>query len=139
MTTQTVSINLAEDLYRQVQQRAKGRNRSVADELAVVVEDALSAGEAWVGIPGDIAAEVAQLRHLDDDHLLRAACMTMPVEKPKRMQALSRQLKAKGLTKAEEEEIRQLQHYAQRIMLVRAEAAVLLQERGFSPTSYLLV
>jgi hypothetical protein len=59
MTTQTVSINLAEELYRQVQQRAKGRNRSVADELAVVVEDALSAGDAWVGIPGDIAAEVA--------------------------------------------------------------------------------
>jgi hypothetical protein len=131
MTTQTVSINLAEELYRQVQQRAKRRNRSVADELAVVVEDALSAGDAWVGIPGDIAAEVAQLRHLDDDHLWRAARMKMPAEKSERMQTLSRQLKAEGLTKAEEEEIRQLQHYAQRIMLVRAEAAVLLQERGF--------
>lgn len=131
MTTQTVSINLAEELYRQVQQRAKIRNRSVADELAVVVEDALSVGDGWLGVPDDIATEVAQLRHLDDDHLWRVARMTMPIEKSERMQILSQRLKIEGLTAAEEEEIGQLQHYAQRIMLVRAEAAVLLQERGF--------
>jgi hypothetical protein len=131
MTFQTVSVNLPEKLYRQVQQRAKGMNRSVADELVVVVEDALFGTEAWVGVPADIATEVAQLRYLDDEHLLRTAQQTVPVEKSERMQALSQKLKNEGLTAPEEEEIRQLQHYAQRVMLIRAEAAVLLQERGF--------
>jgi hypothetical protein len=130
MTLQTVSINLPEKLYRQIQQRAKGMNRSVADELVVVVEDALSGTDAWQGVPADIATEVAQLRYLDDEHLLRTARLTVPVEKSERMQALSQKLKNEGLTAAEEEEIRQLQHYAQRVMLIRAEAAVLLQERG---------
>ncbi|MFO7539090.1 MAG: hypothetical protein R6X32_13685 [Chloroflexota bacterium] len=131
MTLQTVSINLPENLYRQVQQRAKGKNRSVADELVIVVEDALAAADAWAGVHTDIATEVAQLRYLDNEHLLRTARLTVSAEKSERMQILSQKLKNEGLTAAEEEEIRQLQHYAQRVMLVRAEAAVLLQERGY--------
>lgn len=79
----------------------------------------------------EIATEVAQLRYLDDEHLLRTAQLIVPVEKSKRMQILSQKLKNEGLAAAEEEEIWQLQHYAQRVMLVRAEAAVLLQERGY--------
>jgi hypothetical protein len=131
MTLQTVSIHLPENLYRQVQQRAKGKNRSVADELAIVVEDALSTADAWVGVPTKIAEEAEQLRYLNDEHLLRTAQLTVPAEKSERMQTLSQKFKAEGLTAVEAEEIRQLQYYAQRIMLIRAEAAVLLQERGF--------
>jgi hypothetical protein len=37
---------------------------------------------------------------------------------------------AEGLTFAEEEEAALLQHYAQQVMLIRAEAAALLAERG---------
>lgn len=130
MTLQ-VNVSLPESLYRRVQQRAEGMNRSVAAELAAVVEDALSADDAWIGVPTDIAAEVAQLHFLDDDHLQRAAQVTVPIDKSERMQTLSQKMGAEGLTTAEEEEIRQLQHYAQRVLLVRAEAAVLLQQRGF--------
>ena len=126
-----VNVSLPEPLYRRVQQRAKGMNRSVADELAAVVADALAADDAWVGIPADIATEVAQLRFLDDAHLWRAAQLTVPPEKSERMQFLSEKLQSEGLMVTEEEEMRQLQHYGQRVMLVRAEAAVLLQGRGF--------
>jgi predicted transcriptional regulator len=131
MTLQTVSIRLPENLYRRVQQRAKNTNRSVADELAVVIEDGLATEGVWVGVPSDIVEEAAQLHFLDDDHLLRILQWTVPVEKTDRMQTLIQKLEAEGLTAAEEEEIRQLQHYAHRVMLVRAEAAALLQSRGF--------
>jgi len=131
MTLQTVSIRLPENLYRRVQQRAKNTNRSVADELAVVIEDALATEGAWVGVPSDIVEEAAQLHFLDDDHLLRILQWTVPVEKTDRVQTLIQKLEAEGLTTTEEEEIRQLQHYAHRVMLVRAEAAALLQSRGF--------
>ncbi len=118
-----VNVSLPESLYRRVQQRAKEMNRSVADALA--------ADDAWVGIPTGIATEVAQLRFLDDAHLWRAAQLTVPPEKSERMQFLSEKLQSEGLMVTEEEEMRQLQHYGQRVMLVRAEAAVLLQGRGF--------
>jgi len=35
------------------------------------------------------------------------------------------------LTATEQQEVQQLQQYAQQLMLIRAEAAVLLQQRGF--------
>ncbi|MBE2197013.1 MAG: hypothetical protein IAE79_00285 [Anaerolinea sp.] len=129
--TMQVNVSLPESLYRRVQQRAKGMNRSVADELTAVVADALAADDTWVGIPTDIATEVAQLRFLDDAHLWRAAQLAVPSEKSERMQFLSEKLQFEGLTATEEEEMRQLQHYGQRVMLVRAEAAVLLQGREF--------
>ena len=126
-----VNVSLPESLYRRVQQLTKGMNRSVADELAAVVADALAADDVWVGMPTDIATEVAQLRFLDDAHLCRAAQLTAPPEKSEQMQFLSEKLQSERLVATEEEEVRQLQHYGHRVMLVRAEAAVLLQGRRF--------
>jgi hypothetical protein len=130
MTLQTVTVNLSEKAYQKVRQLAQDRNRSVEDELATVVENALNEGNNWLGVPSDIADEVGQLRFLDDEYLWRAAQLTVAEEKSDRMQFLSRKRKAEGLTLAEKEEADQLQHLAHRVMLVRAEAAVLLKERG---------
>lgn len=131
MTFQSVTVNLSKRVYQKVQQLAQDKNRSVEDELATVVENALE-DDGWVGIPTDVAEEVAQLRFLDDEHLWRAAQLTASDEKSERMQILSQKQKSEGLTPSEEEEIKQLQKLAQRIMLVRAEAAVLLQARGLN-------
>jgi hypothetical protein len=46
------------------------------------------------------------------------------------MQNLVWKEQAEGLTAAEQEEADLLQRYAQQVMLVRAEAAALLHERG---------
>lgn len=131
MTPQTVPVNLPEQLYRRVRQMAEDKNRSVSDELTAVVEKALAADDEWQGVATEIADEIAQLQFLDDAHLWRTARLTVPTEKSERMQDLSQKLKAEGLTAAEEEEVQRLQRYAHRIMLLRAEAAVLLKRRGF--------
>jgi len=55
-------------------------------------------------------------------------------EKNERMQQLVLKQQAEGLTATEREETQQLQHYAHRLMMIRAEAAVLLQQRGFDIT-----
>lgn len=129
MALQTVTVNLSKQVYQKVQQLARDKNRSVEDELAAVVETALE-HNSWAGVPSDIVDEVEQLRFLDDQHLWRAAQLTVSDEKSERMQLLSQKQTVEGLTVAEKEEIEQLQLLAQRIMLVRAEAAVLLQDRG---------
>ena len=130
MALQTVTVNLPKQVFQKVRQLARNKNRSVEDELVAVVEHALDDGDVWAGVPSDIAGEVEQLRFLDDQHLWRAARLTVAEEKSERMQALSQKQKVEGLTAVEREEIEQLQLLAQRVMLVRAEAAVLLQERG---------
>lgn len=137
MTLQTVTVNLSEKAYQKVQQLAQNRNRSVEDELATVVENALNEDNNLEGIPSDIASEVEQLRFLDNEHLWRVAQLSVAEDKSDRMQYLSRKLKAEGLTQAEKEEVEQLQHFAHRVMLVRAEAAVLLKERGFDISNHL--
>lgn len=135
MVTHSVTVNLPERIYERVQQQAQKKNRSVEDELTAVVETAISLGEEWAGIPPDLAEEAAQLALLDDEHLWRVARLTVPVEKSERMQALTWKQQSEGLTKAEQQEAQQLQRLAHRVMLLRAEAAVLLKERGFDISS----
>lgn len=130
MALQTVTVNLSKRVYQKVRQLAQERNRSVEDELVSVVENALEADSIWSGVPADIAEEVDQIRFLDDEHLWRAARLTIKEEKSERMQFLTQKQRAEGLTAAEEEEIKQLQHLGHRVMLIRAEAAVVLQARG---------
>lgn len=131
MTLQRVTVSLSEKTYQKVRKLAQDRNRSVEDELATVVENALDKDDLWEGIPHDISKEIEQLRFLDDEHLQQAAELTIAEEKSERMQFLSQKQKAEGLTSSEREEVEQLQHLAHRVMLVGAEAATLLQERGF--------
>jgi hypothetical protein len=130
MTLQTVTVNLSEKTYQKVRQLADDRNRSVEEELATVVENALDEDNTWAGVSSNIAEEVDQLRFLDDAHLWRAAQLTIAEEKSERMQFLSQKQKAEGLAAAEMDEVEQLQHLAHRVMLVRAEAAVQLKNRG---------
>ena len=124
----TVMVNLPARVYERVQQQAQNKNRSVEDELAAVVETAVSLGEEWAGVLPDLAEEAAQLALLDDEHLWRVAHLTIPPEKLERMQALTWKQQSEGLTEAEQQEAKQLQCLAHRVMLLRAEAAVLLKD-----------
>jgi hypothetical protein len=122
---------LSEQTYQPVQKRANQRNRSVEDEVEQVVEAAL--GEATSD--ADIDREVEQLAFLDNEHLWRAGRLTVPVEKSNKVHVLLEKYKQEGLTENEQEELDQLQQFEHRIMLIRAEAAVLLHDRGFDISS----
>ncbi len=80
--------------------------------------------------PLQIAEQVRQLTFLDEHHLWQAAKRVVPREKSERMQELIFKQQAEGLTELEQQETKQLVMYANLVMLIRAEAAVLLQERG---------
>jgi hypothetical protein len=51
------------------------------------------------------------------------------------MQELTWKQQQEGLTETEQQEAKQLQRLGHRVMLLRAEAAALLQERGFDISS----
>ena len=91
----------------------------------------MSSSEDWADIPADTVEKVSQLQFLDDKHLWQAAQMVVATEKSERMQALVLKAQDEGLTEPEQAEATHLQALANRIMLTRVEAAVLLQKRGF--------
>lgn len=134
MTVQTVTLRLPARTYRQAQQRTRVTHRSVEEELVAAVENGLSISDALTGIPHNIAEEMAQLAFLDNEHLWRAAQLVVPLDIANRVQELVTKQQAAGLTETEEQEARQLQHIANRVMLIRAEAAALLKRRGFDLT-----
>jgi len=81
-------------------------------------------------LPHDIADDLAQLAFLTDAELWQAAQTTLPRSDSERMQALMFKRQRDGLTSTEEREAQRLAHRADRTMLVRGQAAVLLKNRG---------
>jgi len=132
MALQTVTMHLPEMLYRQVARRAQRMRRSVEDELVEVVSTAMPTMEA---LPSDIVDDLEQLTYLTDAEMWEAARTTLPRQNSERMQALVLKRQGVRLTAIEERELKRLTHLADRAMLVRAQAAVLLKERGHNIAS----
>lgn len=127
MALQTVTVRLPDMLYRQVARRAQRMRRSIEDELVEVVSTAMPTMEA---LPSDIVDDLEQLTYLTDAEMWEAARTTLPRQNSERMQALVLKRQGVRLTAVEERELKRLTHLADRAMLVRAQAAVLLKERG---------
>jgi hypothetical protein len=129
---QSVTVELPEHLYQRMSRRALARRASVEEEVARVLADALGEESA----PEDAAPVdvMAQLPYLDDEALWQAARTRVAADRAQRMQELIWKQQAEGLTAAEEDEANVLQRHGQQVMLLRAEAAALLAERGHDVT-----
>lgn len=123
---QDITIQLSDNVFRLLYKRAKVRNQTVEDEVVAAVENTV-----LTDVSEGTNIALAQLVYLDDADLWQAASMLVPREKAERMQALVEKEQLEGLTRDEEQEAQQLQRYGQHVMLVKAEAAVILQKRGY--------
>jgi hypothetical protein len=128
MTTHPVTLELPELLYRRILQRATVARHAVEDELTIVLEGALT--EVDSALPTAVDEELEQLQFLDDASLWRAAQITVPAASDERLEQLAEKRELTGLTSEEHLEIEQLLGLADRVMLIRAEAAALLKGRG---------
>jgi plasmid stability protein len=127
MAVQNVTIRLSDSLYHQIRQRARRSQRSVEDEVVAVVEDALPVLDV---LPGELADELTQMSLLTDEELWQAARSSMTTAENRRMQALLFQRQREGLSSEEEMEAERLAQRQERVMLVRAKAASILNQRG---------
>lgn len=127
MAVQNVTIRLSDSLYHQIRQRARRSQRSVEDEVVAVVEDALPVLDV---LPGEVADELTQMSLLTDEELWQAARSRMTTAENRRMQALLFQRQREGLSSEEEMEAERLAQRQERVMLVRAKAASILNQRG---------
>ncbi|MEZ4705678.1 MAG: hypothetical protein R3A44_00650 [Caldilineaceae bacterium] len=123
----SVTLTLPEPIYRQIERRAHERHSSIEDALLTVVAEALPALDA---LPTELEQALAELAFLTDDELWQAARTKLAAEENQAMQELILKKQAGVLAPNEETLAQQLLYKADRVMLIRAQAAVLLKERG---------
>ena len=128
MNMRQVTITLPDEIYQKVNKQSQIMEHSVADELAAVV---ISYVQEQDRLPSDIQQQLNALKLFTDQELWQTARMTAPPGKEERLQELIDKQELGKLSDSEKQEIDDISDLFSRIMLVRAEAAVLLKERGY--------
>jgi len=128
MTFHTVTLHVPDALYDRLKQRAAHARRSVEEELLDVLAAAVPVTRE---LPADLTDALSPLALLDDDALWRAARSHLAAQSAAGLEALHLKRQRKGLTAVEAEKAASLVRQYERAMLVRAQAAVLLKERGY--------
>jgi hypothetical protein len=128
MTTQEVTLNLPETAYNQIRRAAEKAHRPVSELL---VEAVIAAAPAMDQSAGPLRTALAQMTYLNDAALWQAARATMPEPQRERMEELHTKQQREGLIAAEEDEDEALLVLYRETVLVRAQAAVLLKQRGY--------
>jgi hypothetical protein len=126
-----VTVSLPGPLYDRIQRSAETQHRPLEE---VLVEAAASALPPLTDLPHDVGDDVAGLPFMNDSALWQIARSTPPKELHSEMDAL---LASKGrdeLSAAEQLRLDELVHAHEVAMLRRAQAAFLLQRRGYDMT-----
>ncbi len=132
--SQHLTLNLPDTLYEKLRRRAEQAHRPIEDELRDLMAAGLDASDR---LDPDLEQAVAQLTALDDAALLRAARTTMPVDAAEKLESLHHKRQREGLTEGEALAAAALTRRYEHAMLVRAEAAALLAQRGHDVSSLL--
>ncbi len=127
MTAYAVTLQLPSPLYSHFQSRAERAHRSLEAELLDAVATVASDED---DLSPDLARAVADLKLLNDEELWRAARNRLSDDVRARLEALNLRQQREGLTPAEKESLEHLVEQYDRTVLLRAEAARLLKERG---------
>ncbi len=127
MAARAVTLRLPEPLYDHFSRRAERAHRSLEAELLDAVAG-LAADEKELS--QEVAQAIADLKLLTVEELWRAARNRLPDTVRARLAALNSKQQREKLTSAEKEELGQLVHQYDWAVLMRAEAARLLKERG---------
>lgn len=123
----TVTLELPDAIYLPARRMAEAAQRPVADMLVDALQASLPPLE---GLPPALASELVGLEKLDDEALWQVMLSQVPANRQRRLHRLLRKNKTQKLTESERAELTALQTEADRIMLRKARAAVLLRFRG---------
>ena len=127
MSAQTLTLNVPGYLYTALKRRAARTNRSVEAELLEVLATAVPVADE---LPADLAEAVSPLALLDDAALWQAARSRLAPEAAARLEELHLKRQREGLTETEAEALAPLVRQYERALLIRAQAAALLHQRG---------
>jgi uncharacterized protein YnzC (UPF0291/DUF896 family) len=128
MTVQAITLNLPQTVYEQIRRAAEKTQRPIDEVLVEAVTAVAPVADA---APEWLRANLAQMAYLNDAALWQAARATMLAEQRERLEALHQKQQREGLTPDEQAEEQALLRLYRETVLVRAQAAVLLKQRGY--------
>lgn len=125
--THTVTLTIPDRLYSPIERLAKSANQSVETMLLNTLQSSLPALDR---LPPDLAQELSRLEMLDNDRLRLVMAECVPTQQQVQIEALLAKHQAGTLSEEERGRLDHLQHEADKVMLRKARAAVLLRFRG---------
>jgi plasmid stability protein len=134
MTSQLVTLELPTPLYERLRDRAALARRSVEAEARETLASAIQESDA---LPADLEAAIAPLTLLSDAELWQAGRTRLPQDAVEQLESLHLKRQREGLTEAEVAITDALIHQYERVMLIRAQAAALLKQRGHDVSALL--
>ncbi len=126
MPAHAITLRLPENLYQRFRRRAEWTHRSLETEIL----DAVASASADEELSPDLMAAVEALERLSDDDLWRRAKEVMSREASEELEELHFKQRDEGLNPSEDAARAKLMHEYERTMLIRAQAAKLLKDRG---------
>ena len=125
---QAITLNQPQAVYKQIRQAAEKVGRPVNEVLL----EAVAAVAPVIGTgPENLRTALAQMAYLNDAALWQAGRATMTAEQREHLEALHDKQQREGLTPDEQAEEQTLLSLYRETLLVRAQAAVLLKQRGY--------
>ncbi len=128
MSIQSVTVKLPESVYQQIRRAARKAGRPLDD---ILVEAVAAAAPMMESPATPLRFALAQMSYLNDAVLWQAARATMPVKQRNRLDFLHDEQQRRSLTPEESSEEQALLTLYRETILVRAQATVLLKQRGY--------
>lgn len=128
MLGETITLRLPEELHHRLTAAAAATRRSLEDILLHALR--IGSPPAWDDAPPEHQAELAAMDRLDDDALWKLARGRRSESEMVRYDELLDQSASGTLGDTERSELEMLRREADRFMLIKAHAAVLLRWRG---------
>lgn len=125
--SQTITLTLPDRLYEPLVRTSHAVARPIEDVLLNALQSTLPSLE---GLPEPLVEELSALELLDNAALRRVLLETVPVTQQRELEALLQRNQAQALSPSERQRLTELQQIADRVMLRKARAAVLLRFRG---------
>lgn len=127
MAAHAVTLRLPSQLFDHFRDRADRAHRSLEAEILAAVSTVATEEK---DLPGDVVRSLTELGLLSDQELWRVARNQPADDSRQQLEALNVKQQRQGLTTVEKQQLDQLVEELDRVVLLRAEAARLLKERG---------
>ena len=131
MTVRTITVTLPEDVYTQLEARARSNARSMDDVVAQTLALGLPPSPER-DLPSAIQAELHAMEHLSDEALWAVARSTANDDKIALYDLLIERQQSGVLTTEGRKVLTQLREEADALMVRKAHAYAILQSRGYT-------
>ena len=126
-----VTVDLPDSLVQELETKARRERRSISEMVRDLV---LQSWHATPALPENVEAELAAFTNLSDDALWILARSTLSKAEQEELARLNHEAKRRDLTEDEETRRQTLLDAYDRMMVRRAQAALLLKSRGYDLT-----